>query len=126
MTAILTPITAMMIKTMTIIPFGLATICYMGLASLLNLVCKYAFKITVNNRIFRRSVKKSVHERTNLLDTIETAKMKHNAVSMIMNKARMLAKIGDEKGIEPFLEESELKQYIKVAIKEAKSAKKKL
>ncbi len=108
-------------------PFGLATICYMSLASYLILLGIYSSAISVaNDTRLRRSIKKSLSTRTNLLDNIGDAEMKQQFESMIIRQTRALsAKIEHDTGIESSLDETELKHYIEIAIEEAKSRIKK-
>jgi len=104
-------------------PFGLATICYMSLASYLILLGIYSSAISVaNDTKLRRSINKSLTTRTNLLDKIGDAEMKQQLESMIMKETRILStKIEHDTGIQPSLDEKELKHYIEIAIDEAKA-----
>ena len=55
-------------------PFGLPTICYVGLASYLILVGIYSSALSVaNDVVLRRSIRKSVQENSNLLGHIGEA-----------------------------------------------------
>ena len=57
-------------------PFGLVTICFMGLASYLLAVGIYASALSVaNDSLLRRTIRNKVNQQTGLLDRIGTAQM---------------------------------------------------
>ena len=99
----------------------------MSLADYLILLGIYSSAISVaNDTRLRRSIKKSLSTRTNLLDNIGDAEMKQQFESMIIRQTRALsAKIEHDTGIDSSLDETEIKHYIEIAMEEAKSRIKK-
>jgi hypothetical protein len=106
-------------------PFGLATICYIGLASYLLVVGIYSSAVSVaNDSLLRRSIRKSVTQKANLLDKIGTAQMQHQIETIVLESTRALSsRIEDKSGVEPSLGEEELRDYISKVIEEVKSDK---
>lgn len=106
-------------------PFGLATISYVGLASYLVLVGIYSSALSVaNDSELRRTIRRSIHENSNLLQKMGTAELDNRLQRVVIKKAHeMSEKMIEETGIESSLEEHEINNYVLEAIKEAKRAK---
>jgi hypothetical protein len=107
-------------------PFGLVTICFLGLASYLLLVGIHSSALSVANDIeLRRSIKESVRHESNLLGNIGSAQMESVLQNRVMKVVRNLSgEIEEETGVESSLEENELKDYVQMAIQEMRSKKK--
>jgi hypothetical protein len=106
-------------------PFGLATVSFLGLASYLILVGIYSSALSVANDVeVRRYIKKSVEQEASLLSNIGTAQMEDQIRKMVLNKTKHLSdKLTQETGVNPSLEEQDIKEYVVMAIKEVKRAR---
>ena len=106
-------------------PFGLPTICYVGLASYLILVGIYSSALSVANDVeLRRSIRRSVQENSNLLGNIGEAQFEDQLQKTVIRKTRDLSeKIIEETGIASSLEERDIHDYVIMAINEAKRAR---
>jgi hypothetical protein len=108
-------------------PFGLVTICYMILASYLILIGIYSSALSVaTDSALRRSIRKSVGEKANLLDSIGTTQMHQLIEKTVVEQTRNLSsQMEQESGIKSSLDESELRQYIDEVMNEVKAFKRK-
>jgi hypothetical protein len=99
-------------------PFGLATISFFGLASYLILIGVYSSAISVANDIkVRRYIKNSVEQEASLLGNIGTAQMEEQIRKMVLDKTRKLStEITQETGIQPSLEEQDIREYVVMAL----------
>ena len=106
-------------------PFGLATVSFLGLASYLILVGFYSSALSVANDVeVRRYIKRSVVQEASLLSNIGTAQMEDQIRKMVLSKTKHLSdKITQETGIQPSLEDQEIKDYVTMAINEVKQAR---
>lgn len=107
-------------------PFGLATISFFGLASYLILIGVYSSAISVANDVkVRRYIKSSVEQEASLLGNIGTAQMEEQIRKMVLDKTRQLSKeITQETGIQPSLEEKDIREYVVMALDEIKYPRK--
>jgi hypothetical protein len=107
-------------------PFGLATISFFGLASYLILIGVYSSAISVANDIkVRRYIKNSVEQEASLLGNIGTAQMEEQIRKMVLDKTRKLStEITQETGIQPSLEEQDIREYVVMALDEIKHPRK--
>jgi hypothetical protein len=103
-------------------PFGLPTICYVGLASYLILIGVYSSALSVANDVqLRRSIRKSVQEDSELLGNIGEAQFEDLLQKKILKKTKSLSdQILQETGIESSLQENEIHDYVLAVIKEIK------
>ena len=103
-------------------PFGLPTICYVGLASYLILIGVYSSALSVANDVqLRRSIRKSVQEDSELLGNIAEAQFEDLLQKKILRKTKSLSdQILQETGIESSLQEHEIHDYVLAVIKEIK------
>jgi hypothetical protein len=103
-------------------PFGVFTVSFFGLASYLTLVGIYYSAISVSqDTALRRSIRKSVEERINLIDVIGKAEVQNaiaKNVAKIYNKYSLEKDLGEETGRD--LEEDEIKDYISEVMTELK------
>jgi hypothetical protein len=106
-------------------PFGLATISYMGLASYLVLVGVYSSALSVANEAeLRRSIRRSVEENSDLLGNIGEAQFEDLLQKKVLQKSKSLSeKITEETGVALSLDESEIYDYVVMAINEIKRKK---
>ena len=106
-------------------PFGLPTICYVGLASYLILIGVYSSALSVANDVeLRRSIRKSVQENSDLIGNIGEAQFEDQLQKRVLRKTKALSeKLIGETGIASSLEESDIHEYVISAINEAKRAR---
>jgi hypothetical protein len=77
-----------------------------------------------NDIDLRRSIKESVRNESNLLGNIGSAQMESVLQNRVMKVVRNLSgEIEQETGVQSSLEESELKDYVQMAIQEMRSKK---
>jgi hypothetical protein len=77
-----------------------------------------------NDIELRRSIKESVRNESNLLGNIGSAQMESVLQNRVMKVVRNLSgEIEQETGVQSSLEESELKDYVQMAIQEMRSKK---
>ena len=103
-------------------PFGLPTICYVGLASYLVLIGVYSSALSVANDVeLRRSIRNSVQEDSELLGNIGEAQFEDLLQKKILTKTKSLSnQIFHETGIESSLQEHEIHDYVLTVISELK------
>jgi len=106
-------------------PFGLSTICYVGLASYLILIGVYSSALSVaEDTKLRQIIRTTVVKEVSLLGSMGTAVMEDS----IRKKVAKIAKeqeivLIQETGIESSLDDSEIRQYVDAVILEVKSSK---
>ena len=107
-------------------PFGLATVSFMGVSSYLLMVGIYSSAISVSlDSGLRRTIRKSVVDRSKLLDSIGTAQMEQEFESRVLAISRRASdKIEEETGVETSMTEEDMKQYLNDVLKEIKSHQK--
>jgi len=107
-------------------PFGLVTICFLGLASYLLLIGINSSALSVANDIeLRRSIKRSVSHESNLLGNIGSAQMQSRLQNRVMKVVQNISSdIVQDTGVELSIEDDELKEYVQMAIDEVKAKKK--
>ena len=77
-----------------------------------------------NDIDLRRSIKESVRNESNLLGNIGSAQMESVLQNRVMKVVRNLSgEIEQETGVQSSLKESELKDYVQMAIQEMRSKK---
>jgi hypothetical protein len=106
-------------------PFGLPTICYVGLASYLILIGVYSSALSVaEDKKLRQLIRMSVVKEASLLDSMGTAVMEDRIRQKVekITKEQKLVLI-QETGIEPSLDDSEISQFVENVIQEVKRSK---
>jgi hypothetical protein len=109
-------------------PFGLPTISFMGLASYLIYVGIYSSALSVaNDSELRKTIRKSVEQQTELLDSIGSAEMERQLQNRVLFLTRDRPnEMTEETGIESsFHDEEELRNYIQKVIEEVRIKKEK-
>jgi hypothetical protein len=106
-------------------PFGMATISFVGLSSYLVLVGIYSSAISVaEDSRLRQSIRKMIVKESKLLDSIGSAEMEQQIQKRVIDMTRqhhdMLA---NETGVEPSLNDDEVKEYLHEVLKEVKKEK---
>ena len=104
-------------------PFGVPTICYVGLGSYLILIGVYSSALSVANDVqIRRSIRKSILEDLELLGNIGEAQFEDLLEKKILKKTKSLSdQILQETGIESSLQEREIHDYVLTVIREIKN-----
>ena len=106
-------------------PFGLYTICFLGLASYLALVGIYYAAISAaQDSNLRLLIRDSVRRQSNLLDFISSAQMEvqiRNTVLEILNKTSL--EMNSDTGVQSSLSDREIKLYLDEALTEVKKAR---
>jgi hypothetical protein len=98
----------------------------MGVSSYLLMVGIYSSAISVLlDSGLRRTIRKSVVDRSKLLDSIGTAQMQQEFESRVLAISRRASdKIEEETGVETSMTEEDMKQYLNDVLKEIKSHQK--
>jgi hypothetical protein len=106
-------------------PFGLASVSFVGLSSYLVVAGIYSSAISVSLDLeLRRTIRRSVADRSKLLDSIGTAQMQQEFESRVLAVSRRVAdKSEEETGVETSMTEEDMKQYLNDVLKEIRSAK---
>jgi hypothetical protein len=106
-------------------PFGLVTICFMGLASYLVYVGIYSSAISISqDSSLRKSIRKYAFTESKLLDSIGSAQMEQQIQRRIIEMTRQNQNIfANETGVEPSLNDDEVKEYLHEVLKEVKKEK---
>ena len=106
-------------------PFGLYTICFLGLASYLALVGIYYAAISAaQDSNLRLLIRDSVRRQSNLLDFISSAQMEvqiRNTILEILNKTSL--EMNSDTGVQSSLSDQEIRLYIDEALTEVKKAR---
>jgi hypothetical protein len=105
-------------------PFGLVTTSFMGISSYLVLVGIYSAATSVaEDSKLRQTIRKVAVKEAKLLDSIGTALMENELQRRIIKLTKEQKEIlTQQTGIEPSLDEDQVKQYIVEVIKEIKSS----
>lgn len=108
-------------------PFGLATVAFMGLAACLLLVGLYCTAISLAEDVtLRKNIRKSMKNQSVLLDKIGISQMEQQVQKNVLNLTKHLSdQMENESGIQPSLEEEDVKDYIGEVLAEIKDMKKK-
>ncbi len=108
-------------------PFGLATVSFMGLASLLLLVGIYSAAISVSEDTkLRQTIRKLAIKESKLLDSIGSAEMEQEIIKKVDTIAKKQSDIMKEQtGIIPSMNENDVKDYLEQVINEIKNTKEK-
>ncbi len=104
--------------TLTLIPyppFGIPTMCFIGLSSYLVLVGIYSSSISIaSDTELLKAVRKSLPERSNLLGIIGSAQEIQRIQSKALKITNQLSdKMTKETGIQPSIDEQDIKDYLK-------------
>jgi hypothetical protein len=106
-------------------PFGLPTICYVGLASYLILIGVYSSALSVaEDKKLRQIIRMSVEKEASLLDSMGTAVMEdriRQKVVKITKEQKMV--LMQQTGIESSLDDSEISQLVSTVIQEVKRSR---
>lgn len=106
-------------------PFGLSTICYVGLASYLILIGVYSSALSVSeDKKLRQLIRKSVVKEANLLHSMGEAIIEdriRNKVEKITREQKMV--LIQETGIESSLDDSEISRYVDSVIQQVKRSR---
>ena len=107
-------------------PFGLATVSFMGLASYLILVGIYSSAISVSeDSKLRKSIRNFAMNEAKLVDSIGTAEMEQEIQRRVIDMTKVTQDImTEETGVQPSLNEEDIKQYLLKVIEEVKAVKK--
>jgi hypothetical protein len=98
-------------------PFGAATISLFGLSSYLILIGLFTSAISVSlDAAFRRSIRKSVLNKSKLLGTIGQAEMQREVQNWVKN----LAEVHTSTKIPSYMTEEDVKSYVEEVVKEVK------
>ena len=101
-------------------PYGLVSVSFTGLSCYLIYNGLYFSAISVSqDTSLRQSIRKSVMEQSKLLDTIGTAEMEREVQKRILTAAKKAsASMEEMSGVEPSMNEADMKSYMQVVIKE--------
>jgi hypothetical protein len=106
-------------------PFGLPTICYVGLASYLILIGVYSSALSAaEDKKLRQLIRTSVVKEASLLDSMGTAVMEdriRKKVEKITKEQKMV--LIQQSGIESSLDDSEISQFVDTVILEVKRSR---
>jgi hypothetical protein len=107
-------------------PFGLATICFVGLSSSLVTIGIYSSAISLaHDAKLRELIRSSTLEQIRLLDSIGMAHMEEQIARRVLKIAKANRdKLEDETGIKTSLTDEELKDYLALVQNEIKNQKK--
>ncbi len=106
-------------------PFGISTICFVGLSSYLVLVGIYSSALSIaSDAQLYKSVRKSLPPMSNLLGNIGNAQ----EIQRVRTKAIRITnelkdKISNETGVTPSVEEDDIKQYLNSVLEELQNRK---
>ncbi|MBA3285064.1 MAG: hypothetical protein H0U27_08400 [Nitrosopumilus sp.] len=109
-------------------PFGLVAIVCMQLSAYMLFVGLYSSAISVSEDTnLRINLRKNLLEQTKFLDSIGSAEMEQELMKRVINiSLKESDKIQDNMGIEPSVNEEEMKQYLKEILQEIKNKKSKI
>jgi hypothetical protein len=105
-------------------PFGLAAISFVGLSSYLIFVGIYysAISLSYDDRV-RREIKKFAAHESKLLDSIGSAQYE-KVIAEKVTAIRQMQNSATESGVQPSIEEDEIKKYLEEVLREKKAYKK--
>jgi hypothetical protein len=103
-------------------PFGLATICFMGLTSYLVFVGIYAASLSLSqDSKLRQTIRKTALRESQFLDVIGTAEMEQEIERRVMYlTAKTKNSMLNETGTSPSLDENDIRYYILQVLEEVK------
>jgi hypothetical protein len=106
-------------------PFGLPTICYVGLGSYLILIGVYSSALSVaEDKKLRQIIRASVVNEASLLDSMGTAAMEDRIRQKVAKITReQKSVLIQQTGIESSLDDSEISQFVETVIQEVKRSK---
>ena len=106
-------------------PFGLASVSFTGLACYLIYTGLYSSAISVSqDSNLRQSIRKSAIEQTKFLQSIGKAQMEQELQKRVLTIAKKNSDImAEETGVQPSLNEDDMKQYLEEILKEIKVMK---
>lgn len=101
-------------------PYGLISVSFTGLSCYLIYNGLYFSAVSISQDMnLRQSIKKSVMEQSKLLHSIGTAEMENEVQKQILIAASKTSEsMSDKTGIEPSMDEDDIKDYIQLVIKE--------
>ena len=101
-------------------PYGLISVSFTGLSCYLIYNGLYYSAVSISQDMtLRQSIKKSVMEQSRLLHSIGTAEMENEIQKQLLIVARKTSEsMTDKTGIEPSMDESDIKAYMQIVIKE--------
>jgi hypothetical protein len=106
-------------------PFGISTVCYVGLASYLILIGVYSSALSVaEDTRLRYIIRAAVVNEASLLDSMGTAVMEdriRKKVAKIAKEQELVLK--QQTGIESSLDDTEIRQYVDAVLLEVKSSR---
>ena len=108
-------------------PFGLVTVGFMGVTACLLLIGVYCTAISLAEDVtLRKNIRKSLKDQSLLLDKIGISQMEQQIQKNVLNLTKGLsAQLEDESGIQPSLEEEDVKKYVGEVLTEITELKKK-
>jgi hypothetical protein len=99
-------------------PFGLSTVSFIGLGTYLLLVGIYYSALSLAQDVdLRKAIRKSVEDKSILLDKIGTAEMEKQILTLTNTLSN---KLEGESGVQASLEEVDIKDYLNEVIEEVK------
>jgi hypothetical protein len=106
-------------------PFGMATISFVGLSSYLVLVGIYSSAISVaEDSTLRQSIRKLAIRESKLLESIGAAQMEQEIQKRVIGMTKEAERMMIEgTGVEPSVNEEEVKQYLQEVMEELKAGK---
>ena len=101
-------------------PYGLISVSFTGLSCYLIYNGLYYSAVSISQDMtLRQSIKKSVMKQSKLLHNIGTAEMENEIQKQVLIVARKTSEsMTDKTGIEPSMDESDIKAYMQIVIKE--------
>ena len=101
-------------------PYGLISVSFTGLSCYLIYNGLYYSAVSISQDMtLRQSIKKSVMEQSKLLHNIGTAEMENEIQKQVLVVARKTSEsMTDKTGIEPSMDEIDIKAYMQIVIKE--------
>lgn len=108
-------------------PFGLITVSFVGLSSYLIMVGIYSSAISVSQDVkLRQYIREFVLSESKLLDSIGTAQMEQEIRRKVMTVAKLHeAEMVENTGVDSSLDESEVKDYLAVVLREIEKSRRK-
>jgi hypothetical protein len=103
-------------------PFGFVSIAFIGMATFMIYLGLYSSAIAISqDSILRQSIIKSASEQSKLLDSIGTAQMEKELQTLVSSVSKKAAEMSEESGIEPSMNNDEIKDYMDFVMKELKA-----
>jgi hypothetical protein len=103
-------------------PFGIATITVMGLSAYLVVIGIYMSTISLSQDAeLRRSIRRTARTQSKLFDSMVTAEIEREIEKRVMQVIRTQStEMENETGVQPSLNDQEIKDYLRQVIKEVK------